>query len=71
MAKTRKTTAKRNTSTVRLVRNEIADRLQLPVNAVRLVMPGSRPHNAVGSMSLDELRTIWKQWPAGPKGKLK
>ena len=58
-------------SSVYAARVKIAEQLQLPVGAVRLVLPGGRPHLAVGGMELDELRTKWEQWPAGPKGKLK
>ena len=52
-------------SSVYAARIKVAEQFDLPVMAVRLVLPGGRPQLALGSMGLDELRTRWRKWPQG------
>lgn len=50
-------------STVHAARLKIADLLNLPLGAIRIVQPGERPQRALGSMELEELRAKWRKWP--------
>jgi|GEM_PF-7080233 len=49
--------SKRGDATIKSTRKKIADKLKLPIDAVRIVLPTNRRAN--DSLQLDKLRAKW------------